>query len=83
MLADLLKVITPDMLVSAIKSNPIVIQSALQKFEAYKSFGQALTVDQQICVSNNLDKLDLFFKSEQGKSSLGILAEEFQRFVKT
>lgn len=83
MLADLLKVITPEMLVAAIKSNPMVIQSALQKFEAYNSFGQALTVDQQICVSNNLHKLDDFFKSEGGKSSLGILAEEFQRFVKT
>ncbi len=83
MLADLLKIITPEALAAAIKSNPAVVQIALQKFEAYNSFGEALTIDQQICISNNLHKLNDFFKSTQGKSALGIIAEEFQRYVKT
>ena len=43
MLTDLLRIITPDALASAIRSNPKVVQAALQKFEAYSSLGQAMT----------------------------------------
>lgn len=82
MLADLLKIVTPDALVQAMKSNPKVVQAALQKFEAYSSLGAALTVQQQVCISNNLSKLDSFFKSEAGKTSLSVLAEEFVDYVK-
>ena len=82
MLADLLKVITPDMLVDAVRRNPVVVLSALQKFDTYVSFGQALTVDQQVCLSMNLNKVYDFIKSEQGKTSLSMLAEEFMAYVK-
>jgi hypothetical protein len=83
MLVELLRIVTPDALASAIRANPKVVQSALQKFEAYSSFGQAMTVQQQVCVSNNLDKLSTFFKTETGKESLNIVAEEFVKFVNT
>ena len=83
MLTDLLRIITPDALAAAIRENPKVVQAALQKFDAYSSFGQAMTVQQQVCVSNNLDKLNLFFKTDTGKDSLNIVAEEFVRFVNT
>lgn len=83
MLVELLRIVTPDALASAIKQNPKVVQSALQKFEAYSAFGQAMTVQQQVCVSNNLDKLSTFFKTETGKDSLNIVAEEFVKFVNT
>jgi hypothetical protein len=82
MLADLLKVITPEMLVQAVRSNPVAVLSALQKFDTYVSFGQALTVDQQVCLSMNLTKVNDFIKSEQGKTSLSMLAEEFVAYVK-
>lgn len=82
MLADLLKIVTPDMLVTAMKSNPKAIQMALQKFEAYSSLGAALTVQQQVCISSNLNKLDNFFKSDKGKTCLSLLAEEFVLFAK-
>lgn len=82
MLADLLKVITPEMLVDAVRRNPVAVLSALQKFDTYVSFGQALTVDQQVCLSMNLTKVNDFLKSEQGKTSLSMLAEEFVDFVK-
>lgn len=82
MLADLLKIVTPEALVQAMKSNPKVVQTALQKFEAYSSLGAALTVQQQVCISNNLNRLDAFFKSESGKASLNVLADEFMTFVK-
>lgn len=81
MLTDLLRIITPDALAAAIKANPKVVQSALQKFESYASFGQAMSVQQQVCVSNNLNKLAPFFKTDAGKHSLNNLAEEFVNYV--
>lgn len=81
MLADLLKIITPETLSYALRSNPTVVMEALTKLETYNSFGQALTVDQQLCVSKNIDKLNEFFKSDSGKLAVSILAEEFTKFV--
>jgi len=81
MLTDLLKIITPDALAQAIRANPKVVQSALQKFEAYASLGQAMSVQQQVCVSNNLNRLGEFFKTDEGKSTVGGLADEFQRYI--
>lgn len=83
MLEDILKAISPDLLVKAIKSNPIVVQIALQKFEAYKSFAEDLSNSQQIIISNNLDHLDAYFKSDVGRDAVAILAEEFVKFVKS
>jgi len=70
------------MLVDAVRKNPVAVLSALQKFDTYVSFGQALTVDQQVCLSMNLNKVNEFLKSEQGKTSLSVLAEEFVAYVK-
>jgi hypothetical protein len=81
MLTDLLRIITPEALAAAIRGNPKVVQSALQKFESYASFGQAMSVQQQVCVSNNLDKLSSFFKTDTGKGSLHALADEFVKYV--
>ena len=81
MLIELLRIITPDALAQALRANPKIVQSALQKFEAYSSFGQALNVQQQVCVSNNLDKLSAFFKSVNGKEHLSFLADEFVVYV--
>lgn len=83
MLSDLLKNITPELLAQAVRSNPFVIQIALQKFEAYSSFADDLTNAQQIIISNNLNMLDAYFKSEVGKDAVSILAEEFVKFVKS
>ena len=83
MLTDLLRIITPEALAAAIRANPKIVQSALQKFESYASFGQAMTVQQQVCVSNNLDKLAAFFKTDAGKGKLNDLAEEFVKYTNT
>lgn len=83
MLDDLLKSISPDTLAHAIKSNPVVVQATLHKFKAYRSFGTAMTNEQQLVLSNNLDKLNDFFKSEEGKQAISIFADEFTKFVKT
>lgn len=81
MLTDLLRIITPDALAAAIKSNPRVVQAALQKFESYSALGQAMTTHQQVCVSNNLNKLETFFKSDKGKESVQSLADNFVKYV--
>lgn len=83
MLADLLNVITPDALFFAIKNNPAVVQMALQKFEACRSFGQALSQEQQIAISNNLHRINEYFKSDDGKDLISILADDFVKFTKT
>ena len=82
MLAELMKSVTPDMLVTAVKNNPGVVLGMLQKFETYIAFGNALTLDQQLCISANLNKVTEFLKSDVGKSSLSVVAEEFVGFVK-
>ena len=81
MLTDLLRIITPDALATALRANPKVVQSALQKFESYASLGQAMTVQQQVCVSNNLNKLNTFFKTDSGKDAVHNLANEFEKYV--
>ena len=83
MLTDLLRIITPEALATAIRGNPKVVQATLQKFEAYSSLGEAMTVSQQVCVSNNLDKLTTFFKTDTGKGAVHSLAEEFVKFIHT
>ena len=81
MLTDLLRIITPEALAAVIRANPRIVQSALQKFEAYASFGLAMSVQQQVCVSNNLDKLSDFFRTDTGKAKLHDLADEFVKYV--
>ena len=54
---DLLKNLTPDTLVYMIKSNPLIVQSMLYKFESYKTFAETLTNHQQTAISSNLYKL--------------------------
>jgi hypothetical protein len=81
MLTDLLRIITPDALAAAIRGNPKIVQAALQKFEAYSSLGQAMTTQQQVCLSNNLNELSKFFKTDTGKASVNELASEFEKYV--
>lgn len=82
MLDALLRMIKPEELVYAIKHNPIIVQITLQKLDAYRSFGNALTNEQQVFISNNLDKLDTFFNSPDGKECISSLADGFVRHSK-
>lgn len=81
MLDDLLKVVTPETLVYAIKKNPLVVQKALHKFETYTAFAQALTDKQQIAISSNLYKVKDFFKSDVGKTATNEFVEQFIRYT--
>lgn len=81
MLNDLLKHITPETLVYVMKSNPLVIQATLHKFESYKAFAEALTNHQQVSISSNLYKVGEFFKSTEGKESLNSFINTFIAFA--
>lgn len=82
MLADILQSVTPDQLLYALKTNQTVVQMALHKIEAYRAFGEALTPEQQLYISSNLNSLAEFFNSQDGKESISILAQEFVDFIK-
>lgn len=82
MLEDILKSVSPDTLAHVIKANPAVVVAALHNFKAFRSFGQAMTTEQQLILSSNTDKLNDFFKSEEGKLAISIFADEFTKFVK-
>ncbi len=80
MLDDLLKSISPDVLAHAIQSNQLVVMATLQKFKAYRSFGEALSHAQQINLSKNLNKLNDFFKTDLGKEAISIFGEAFEDY---
>jgi hypothetical protein len=81
MLTQLLNIVTPEALASAVRSNPKVVQASLRKFSTYVAFGDALSSNQQIVVSNNLDKLESFFKDDVGKRAAVTFVGEFCTFV--
>ena len=64
-----------------IKSNPVAVLATLNNFKAYRSFGAAMTTEQQLTLSANVNKLNDFFKSDDGKLAISIFAEEFSKFV--
>lgn len=81
MLNDLLKAVTPETLVFAIKSNPLLVQKALHNFESYKAFAEALTNSQQMGISSNIYKLANFFRSDVGKHAITDFTNEFIEFA--
>lgn len=82
MLENLLKSVSPDILATVIRNNPALVVSTLQRTGIFVTIGQALSNTQQLCVSNNINRLEDYFKSKEGKSSLSLMANEFAEFVK-
>ncbi len=81
MLNQLLKVMTPDMIIEAIKGNPIIVMETLQKFDTFKLLGQALTPDLQVVLSNNGRLINPYLSSSEGVSAIKVWAEGFSTFV--
>lgn len=81
MLNQLLSVMTPELIIHAIKQNPKVIIETLQKFDTFKLLGSSLTEQQQITISNNVGLVNDFLKSQEGKTAIGLWADEFTNFV--
>jgi hypothetical protein len=81
MLNQLLSVMSPEMIIHAIKANPKVIIETLQKFDTFKLLGSSLSTEQQIVLSNNAPLLNDFLRSEAGRTAAYLWAEEFSSFV--
>ena len=79
MLEQMIKSMSPDLIVQAIQSNPTVVPKILHKFEAFVALGQALTPEQQVYISGNINKLAEFFRDKEVKEALGILADAFEK----
>lgn len=77
MLNEILRTMSPDVLSKIIQNNPTVVPSILTKFDAFVVFSEALSKEQQVYISNNLDKLSGFFKDTEVKEAIGIMAEAF------
>lgn len=82
MLDSLLKSVSPEVLATVIKNNPDIVIATLQRTGIFVTIGQALTNAQQMCISANINKLEDYFKTKEGKSSLSLMANEFAEFVK-
>lgn len=81
MLNQLLSVMTPELIIHAIKSNPKVIVETLQKFDTFKLLGQSLSTEQQVVISNNAILINDFLKSEAGRTAAFLWADEYCKFV--
>ncbi len=81
MLSQLLSVMTPDLIIHAIKQNPKIVIETLQKFDTFKLLGRSLTEEQQLALSNNVALINDFLASKEGVAALGLWAEEFMTFV--
>lgn len=80
MLDQILKMVTPDQIIAAIKNNPTIMPLVLQRSEAYLALGKALTTNQQLIISNNLNKLAEFLGTDIAKDYIAIFAEDFCEF---
>ena len=78
---SLLNQLTPDVIAGLVKNNPALVLNVLQKFDTFKYFGNALSVEQQIFLSNNLHCVNSFLISEDGKEYVCILIDAFKEFV--
>lgn len=81
MLSQLIKSLTPELIIKAVQDNPDIIRATLFKFDTTKLLAKALTTEQQICISNNGKLINNFLDCEEGKAAIGLLAEEFSLFV--
>lgn len=82
MLDNLLKSVSPEILATVFKNNPEMVIATLQRTGIFVTIGQALSNVQQMCISSNYARLDEYFKTKEGRSSLSMMANEFAEFVK-
>lgn len=83
MLGELIKNIAPAQIAAVVKENPFLTISVLQNFKTFQLLADALTVDQQMTISQHLPKLEGFLSSKEGKTAVGIFAEEFTEYVES
>jgi hypothetical protein len=81
MLENIISQLSPDILAEAVRKNPHLVVNVLQKFETFQAFGSAMSTEQQIFLSNNLQSVNLFLKATDGKEYISMLLDAFKTFV--
>lgn len=81
MFTQLLRILTPELIIQAVKDNPKVILETLHKFDTFKLIGSSLNTDQQIALSNNTALVNNFLASESSKAAISTWADEFTIFI--
>ena len=81
MLANIINQFSPEIIADAIRKNPYVVLNVLQKFDTFKAFASAMSVDQQIFLSNNLQYVTEFLNSKTGQEYISISIDAFKEFV--
>lgn len=81
MLVTILRIIPPSNLKEIINTGNKPALEAIKRLETYSSLGGALSIQQQVYVDNNLDKLGEFLTTDNGKSKLRDLTNEFIGYV--
>lgn len=83
MLDQILQLLTPDMILQAIKNNPVVVRDTLQKFDTFKLLGAALTPELQLALSNNGSMINPFLSSDMGKAASKAWVESFTEYLES
>ena len=81
MLARLLSVMTPQVIIEAVKANPEVFRKTVQKFDTFKLISNALTTEQQLYVSANLSRVNDFLADDLGRKCIKDFAVELKAFI--
>lgn len=82
MFSQILKILTPEIILQAVKENPQLILETLHKFETFKLLGNSLNNDQQMVLSKYPGLVNSFLATESSKESIRTWADEFTKFVK-
>lgn len=81
MLNQILQLLTPEMILEAVKSNPGVVINTLQKFDTFKLLGAAITPELQLALSNNLNMINPFLSSDAGRAASKAWVESFSGYL--
>lgn len=82
MFTQILKILTPELIIQAVKDNPKVIVETLHKFDTFKLIGASLTETQQLCLSSNTALVNKYLGTETSRAGLRVWAEGFVEYIK-
>jgi len=81
MLNNIIQQLSPEIIADSIRKNPYLVVNTLQKFETFRSFGAAMSQQQQLFLSNNIQSVNSFLQSPDGKEYIGMLLDAFEEYV--
>jgi len=80
-MTQILKTLSPDVIVELIQSNQELFIGLLQKTKTFNIVGGNLTESQQILISTHALRINDFLASERGQNVIIHVAKEFESFI--